>query len=745
MIGVFCYIYMVKKVLGLFLILTNVNLLLSQNDSSFYLNLVSDDQISIKTSKTINLNETTLWKFHLGDSLKWASKEYKDDNWKSVPLILPKRIADSVGFESRCWFRLKIEMSDSSRNQILGLEIIQAGASEIYLDGKLLHKVGRIGDSKSQQYFNPQMFPIEIYFDSSRYHLLAVRYSNPAKIDHHINNKTSGYGLLALFSDLSDSYLSKLLSAGTLTAIFIFYATFLFALSFLHLLFYLFYRSNRSNLYYCIFALTFGILFILILKQQVYFDEQKIQDAYYWMAILPFFYQSSLLAMLYTIFYNKILKIFWIWFTIFLVNFGIILCKIELPELMFLSFFVFAIESLRLIIVSIYRKKEGSWILGTGVIVTIVFFAIFVILNILNKDASFQVGSSAATLIISILAMYATLSIPLSMTIYLARDFAKTSRNLEKKLLQVEELSAKSIEQEKEKALILENQNLTLEKQVKERTSEISAQKKVIEEKNKDITDSINYAMRIQESTLPPKELKYKLFPDAFVLFKPKDIVSGDFYWFYETDDLKYIAAADCTGHGVPGALVSMICTNALNRSLKEFGLRKPDEILNKTRELVLETFEKSNRVVKDGMDISLACLPLKPNSEKQTILWAGANNPVWYITKGEFKEITADKQSIGKNDKPAPFTCHTFELYKGDSFYLFSDGYADQFGGPKGKKLKYKTLQDFILSMQDRSMPDQEKFLDEKFEEWKNWPSPDASPKRIVQIDDVLVIGVKV
>ncbi len=710
------------------------------------INLRPSSELFAENPQAIELNKDSLWKYKIGDSSQWSSPNYNDRNWNYTSSLLIEGSKDINALKKDIiWFRLSLEVDPGSRNQVIALQLVQGGASQIFFDGKLLYTIGKIDKAGLQKNFNPKSAPLAIYLDTSRYHVLAIRYSNPEMYTARGSNRTSGYGFSSEFSNLTQGYFSKIVSNGIMSTIFTFYTSILFALGLIHFLLFIFYRVNKSNLYYSIFAFSFGVLFVCLIIEEQFFDSKTAQSANYAISLTSFFYQSALLLMLYNIFYNKIKKIFWIWFAIFLADFILSLVGFKITPLSYMAFFGFAIEALRLIIVAIFQKKQGAWIIGTGVIVTVLFFSLFVVLSVIKSDMTVSTTNNTTTAIFGFLAIYATLSIPISMTIYLAREFARTNTNLTGKLKEVEELSAKTIEQEKEKQNILENQNITLERQVKERTSEITAQKKVIEEKNKDITDSINYALRIQESTLPPKELKYKLFPDAFVLFKPKDIVSGDFYWFYEVDDLKYIAAADCTGHGVPGALVSIVCTNALNRSLKEFGLRRPDEILNNTRELVLETFEKSSREVKDGMDISLVCLSRNPNTESQTIQWAGANNPIWFIRNGEFGEIEANKQPIGKTEKPAPFTNHVLTLKKGDRFYLFSDGYADQFGGPKGKKLKYQQLKDLILAMQNKTMPEQEKFLDQKFEEWKNWPGPDGTPKKINQIDDVLVIGVTI
>ena len=218
---------------------------------------------------------------------------------------------------------------------------------------------------------------------------------------------------------------------------------------------------------------------------------------------------------------------------------------------------------------------------------------------------------------------------------------------------------------------------------------EVETQKHLIEEKQNEIIESITYAKRLQQAILPPTDFIDKHIRNNFILYKPKDIVAGDFYWAENINDLIFIAAADSTGHGVPGAMVSVVCSNALNRTVKEFKVFETGKILDKTRELVLETFEKSISEVKDGMDISLLCIDVKNKS----IFWSGANNPLWYIQDNEWKEIKADKQPIGKSDNPKPFTTHTIEYKDNSTFYLFTDGLADQFGGVHGKKIQVQTI----------------------------------------------------
>ncbi|MEZ5173938.1 MAG: tetratricopeptide repeat protein [Bacteroidia bacterium] len=281
----------------------------------------------------------------------------------------------------------------------------------------------------------------------------------------------------------------------------------------------------------------------------------------------------------------------------------------------------------------------------------------------------------------------------------------------------------------------------------------ITEQNELIKKRHNEITASIEYAKRIQTAILPPPRVVKEFLRNSFILYLPKDIVAGDFYWMdsfqFEGDKLikstsenalesgnliNYIAACDCTGHGVPGAMVSVVCNNALNRSINEFGLRLPGEIFDKTRELVIENFSKSDDEVKDGMDASLVAF----NTETRRIFWSGANNPLW-IYRSELnaiEEIKADKQPIGKGYEASKFTTHEIQLNEGDIFYLFTDGYADQFGGENNKKLTKLKFRNKLLSIADLNMEDQLKELLQYHDEWR---------VKEEQVDDILVIGVRV
>lgn len=275
--------------------------------------------------------------------------------------------------------------------------------------------------------------------------------------------------------------------------------------------------------------------------------------------------------------------------------------------------------------------------------------------------------------------------------------------------------------------------NKELEVKVKERTAEINRQKEEIEHKNDEIVSSIRYAKRIQEAILPPDSMVRQYLPDGFIFYQPKDIVAGDFYFLEHVGDLVIFAAADCTGHGVPGAMVSVVCSNALTRTVKEFGILDPGKILDKVRDLVVETFEKSESEVKDGMDISLCVL----NRSTGELKWAGANNPLWCIRKNSdtIEEWKPDKQPIGKFAQQSPFTTHDIILKPGDCIYLFTDGYADQFGGEQGKKYKAGSMKKFFLSIAEKPMPDQSELSKENINQWM---------QGYEQIDDICLMGMR-
>jgi ligand-binding sensor domain-containing protein/serine phosphatase RsbU (regulator of sigma subunit) len=280
----------------------------------------------------------------------------------------------------------------------------------------------------------------------------------------------------------------------------------------------------------------------------------------------------------------------------------------------------------------------------------------------------------------------------------------------------------------------LQSAKKKLEESVKERTIELALKNAELAEKNKDIMDSIRYAKRIQEAILPPAHVVKKNLPDSFVLYKPKDIVSGDFYWVEKKENIVMFAAVDCTGHGVPGAFMSIVGHNLLDQSAEPDAPAKVLDRLNMMLSEALRQPDSSDYRVKDGMDIALCFL----DYSKMELQFAGAYNPLYIVRKGQVIEVKADALAIGTydDDSTSRYTNHVIKLEKGDSIYIFSDGYSDQFGGPQGKKFKYNQFKELLIKINTLSMTGQHDALDKTIEQWRG---------EMEQVDDMLIIGVRV
>ncbi|OYT16290.1 MAG: hypothetical protein B7C24_08560 [Bacteroidetes bacterium 4572_77] len=282
---------------------------------------------------------------------------------------------------------------------------------------------------------------------------------------------------------------------------------------------------------------------------------------------------------------------------------------------------------------------------------------------------------------------------------------------------------------------LLKKEKQILEEKVVERTHIISQKNVQLVEKNQQITDSINYARRIQYATMRPESMLNQLYEEAFILYLPKDIVSGDFYWYAKKDDHVILAAADCTGHGVPGAFMSMLGIAFLNEIIGRIESFDAGAVLQKLRDNVINALNQSHSVdsTKDGMDIALLML----NKKEMSLQYAGAYNPLYLLRNQELIEYKANRMPIGVHTRDnEQFVNHHIKLQSGDQLYIFTDGYADQFGGPKGKKMNYKRFKNLLFDQQGVAKEQQKNNLLTAFNDWK-----DKEP----QLDDVLVIGVNI
>ena len=282
-----------------------------------------------------------------------------------------------------------------------------------------------------------------------------------------------------------------------------------------------------------------------------------------------------------------------------------------------------------------------------------------------------------------------------------------------------------------------------LEEKVRQRTAEVVKQKEEIDQQKEQleeyflqVTDSIKYAQKIQEAILPPESYVRKLLPDSFIFYRPKDIVSGDFYWLGEAEDRVYFAAVDCTGHGVPGAFMSIVGYNQLKQAVITTNGGSPAEILDHLNIGVSETLHQKdeNSTSKDGMDVAICSL----NHKTKELQYAGAFNPLYLLRDGKIVQTKGDKFPIGSFlDGATPnFTNHKLQLLEGDILYIFSDGYADQFGGPRGKKMMYKKFRDTLIANSQKDLSVQKDLLRDHLYDWMGEEE---------QVDDILVIGVKV
>ncbi len=691
----------------------------------------------------INLNHS--WKFHNGDSMQWASTSFDDSKWDTLNTEMYITKLPKGKFSGNAWFRLQIKPDSSViAKKAFSLLIDQQGASEIFLDGNKIATYGKIGNNHDNEVrYDPGGIPIAVNLIPGKEHVIAIRYSNH-EMDYGFNDDDLKKGGFSAKLVDSNNYLFSFIE--TRDSIYLITLTlfgFFIALGISHLLIYLFYRAYKSNLYYFIF-IFFMSCFPLTISLESYVDDIHINTSLQLFSIIdiPLFF-TSFLTFLYSIFYEKIPKQIWIfWGVAAICIAGLFISIIITVICVILLVMGTSVEAIRIILIAIRKKKNGARIIGLGGIFLATFMISLIVLTVINGGLQLSGGQGQLFLI---LLLFCITCLPICMSIHLAREFAQTNRSLSKQLKEVEILSAKSIEQEKEKQKLLETEKDRLEIQVNERTSEISEQKKIIEEKNKDITDSIHYAKKIQDAMLPAIDVTKQLFPESFILFQPKDIVSGDFYWIAETSNsepntpnskLFFIAAADCTGHGVPGALMSMTGNNFLNQIVIERNNSSTAEILSELDFAIRKSLKQERADVesKDGMDIALC----RFTNDFSELLFSGANRPLWIVRENELLEFKAVKRSIGgiQSVNAIPFSETKIDLQKNDCIYIFSDGFADQFGGPEGKKFMTKRLKELLVSINSLSMEEQQLKLEVEMNAWRG---------ELTQVDDLLLIGIKI
>jgi serine phosphatase RsbU (regulator of sigma subunit) len=535
------------------------------------------------------------------------------------------------------------------------------------------------------------------------------------------------------------------------------------------------YMRNRSYIFYSLFIISLVIVLIIDSGYSNAFINRKTLEDYNLLNIL--YYLPSVFFLLFGVAYLEIKNTLRIWYRIlslalwivwiFIGVYGILNVGLLLGMDRFNGYLLDTIAGIYIdavipcilivpAILKIRQKYKPAWYFLLGNIVLIGTLAYYASnYGGVSTDDFDYVSIYRSDFAIAILGVSLQLGVIFQILLF-AIGLAQKMRDTERDKQRAQE---ETIKQLKENEKLKDKVNRELEAKVKERTEEILQQKEEIEtqrdilfaQKN-EITDSINYAQRIQTAALPDKEFMDAVMPEYFVLFKPRDIVSGDFYWIKEVKNYLIVVVADCTGHGVPGAFMSMLGLTLLNEQIGRSRLDKPGEILDRLRKKVKETLAQKGKTQeqKDGMDMALAMI----DKENQELDFAGAFNPLYLIRQSaegddplaqyaslknegyQLYDLKGDRQPIGVYSSESNFTTRQIQLQKGDTIYLFSDGFADQIGGPKGKKFMSRKFKMALLGIQHLSMEEQRKSLNNTLEKWSG---------NNEQVDDILVMGIRV
>jgi serine phosphatase RsbU (regulator of sigma subunit) len=706
------------------------------------------------------------WRYSKLDVAPWERSQGLDQ-WQSIN---PRLWLDSLpqeAFSGLGWFQVQFIIDSSLFHHTIALMLFQRGAGEIYLNGRLIETIGEVSTNPDKERkYNPFGDPIALKFGGRPLQTLSVRYSNSNAWQLYNNYgrfaRTAGFRVV--LGDMTKSVRKHVTDKTNYAFKNVSQFGILMALGLLHLCLFFFYPRQQANLFYGLFSVGVGLTFYI---EYVHRQAHQIDYVIYLnMTNLALMFVLPLLLMrvFYTIFSRHLPLNYYI-----LVGAAILASLTAFDEklnstLMEAYYGLAILEVIRATVMAIVQKQRLAWFISGGVIVGMLFLLIY----------AASLGLIAAPVIPewtrTFIRYTGVLAISSVMSIFLASNFAYTNRLLSMQIVQIQELSDKTLAQEKEKQELLATQNERLEAEVKARTAEIEQQKDEILEKNLEleqqneyildqqkalqlktaeveaaynkITDSIRYAQRIQEAVLGEIDQIEQHYKEAFVLFRPKDIVSGDFYWAAEhTHDQRHyqiIAAVDCTGHGVPGAFMTLIGNDFLSDIVNKDGILHPDEILLQLNNRVTERLNKGQthlierRRVNDGMDMALCMWDKTANR----LYFAGAKNPLIFIRNGELHTIRGAKFSIGGvdlNTEDKYYDCHTIIPQPDDAFYIFSDGYQDQFGEITDRKYMTKRLRELLLSLHHLPMREQKAYLEHEFEQWKGNKE---------QTDDVLMIG---
>lgn len=683
------------------------------------LNLVKEDSESTKISTGTNI-------IHTSDEFSYDPHTFPDKIYYSENFLLPRQaiqwdqlkkltlIQNKLKNIKRGTLVIKFKLKKFlTGGTVAELYLANVPSSfHVYLDSVLIESRGKFHIYPDSVTFLKTHTPVRFTVHDTGFHFLIVHFQFLDSFD--FQSYEDNY-MMNISSIAANEIHDKEMDNTAIIVIFLLFLVILLILCFYHFFIYLFYRKVKSNLYYSLGLFFYAMIFFYLIKENI---TQKIFWIKYkeWFLLVPstgFF--IFLILTYYEIFkplkYRLIRKILGI---VYMVQIFFLIINIDQIS-MFLTFtlgLLYVFESFRMLYYAFKKKPPGYKILISGMsffalLILVIFVTIFI-------KSNFSLSNNISVLLL----LLGIFIVPITMSIYLAYTFGYVNIQLERNLNEVKTLSERNLRIEKEKQEILLNQNILLERQVEERTKEIQEQKKIIEEKNKDILDSIQYATRIQGSIIPSEDEIRKITGYGYVIYLPKDILSGDFYAVHHTPNGTFVIGADCTGHGVPGALMSMVGSTLIQKIIHEYKIHSPSAILEKLNE-ELRIFLRQDRAdseSKDGMDVAIIQII------NDRLIYAGANRPLWYLdNQNNLNEIRPVKTSIGGNYvNHVNALNHELNIRDLSKIFLFSDGCTDQFGGTLVKKVTSRRLKEWILQSAHLGSYDMKSFLLNKITEWK-------------------------
>ena len=694
----------------LFILLCTINLIVFAQEKI----ILSQDNLGQSFTKSTVFLQDKSHKLTIDDVLN-ESLEYDSFDLK----------LDKLGFTSASyWFKFEVENQTDYDEFIFFISRTIADQVFLYeIENNEVVSVQKTGDnlplSERTVKTIDNAFPIKINKGNSTKYVLKIRSDGEAIVVPIVINSTANY---FLSTRLRSFFLGSFY--GILLTIIILYVFYYLGMKDKSLLLYSIYVSSVFLLQFTLDGLSYFYVFkhFIILEQFMVVFSAALASSLFLVYVKSFLKLAEKHKIINKLFNGCI----YILIAITVINF----VPGRLHSISYLLVNGFSLITLIIAfstVIYLKNKGENICIYFSLAVYTIAIGAIIFILTnfrIINNEFLFKYALKTAVFIEVLL---------------LAMSMSNKLRGLQKEKELAQE---KALINLREKNNLVDLQNEMLSSKVKERTEELEEQKEQLSSKNKEITDSINYAKRLQDALIPSIEKVKEIVPNSFVLFKPKDIVSGDFYWIKESEttfknkentSIIIMSVADCTGHGVPGAFMSIIGLNIFNQTLKEKNVNNPAQALDYLNAQMYNRVNRNNKsVIRDGMDLAFCAI----DKESLKLTFSGAKNGLYIIRKSELIELKGDKQPIGYSEHAKAFTMQTFQLEKGDMIYASTDGYADQFGGERGKKFKYKPFKDLLIDISTKDVDVQEEILTDTFYNWKG---------NLEQLDDICIVGIRI